>query len=218
MCAVADPIPRDFRIYIENLYSQIPKGDLEHVLDNLIFLLELGKDRRQSLRSFLDQVARMIFKLFDVEEISIGLKDRKEDRWRYEIVFGYTRAVEAKVRKLEYNRADMYEFDTYPNVKIGRLSELNPVEGMPELEADAYNRPYRVGEKRQSVDDFHEGDFVDFWVYGPGKEIIAWIELSRPKNGKMLPRANVRWIELIAGACSPIILQKWKAESKKEVP
>ncbi len=215
MSPVKDPIPREFRQQMEKAYSTVPQGDLERVLDNLVYLIEFGKDRRQSLRSFLEQVARTIFKLFDFEEVSIGLKDKKEDKWRYEVIFGYTKQVESNLRKIEYDRDDMFGSSKYPNIQIGRLSELIVVEGIPDEESNFYNRPFKVGAKRQSMDEFHEGDFMDFWIYGPNKEIISWIELSRPRTGKMPQRSTVRWVELIAGACSSIIRNKWIEEQRK---
>jgi hypothetical protein len=84
-----DPIDRQYRAFIESTYSPIPKDDQEKIIDNILTLVEMGHDKKQPLRSTLDFAAKMIFKPFDFHEIGIGLKNRKDGLYRYDILFGY---------------------------------------------------------------------------------------------------------------------------------
>ncbi len=187
------------------VYSVVPKDDAERVIDNLVSLLEMAQDRKQPLKAILEAAAKTISRLFGVREVTVGLKNRAADIWAYEVVYGLPKDVEARILKVRYDRADMFSQEKFPNVKTGRLSELNPVEGMPTVETDQYGRPYRWGQPRRSLDEFHVGDFWDFWMYDSKREIIGWIEVSSPTSGKLLPRQDVRWIELFAAFCSSIV-------------
>jgi len=159
-----EPISPEFRRHLETTYSPIPKDEGEKIADSLIDLMVLGSNRRQSLKAFFEQVVRFAFRQFGFSEVAIGLKERNEDIWRYEVAFGFTKDVEAKIFRTRYDRDDMYSQERFPNIKTGKLSELNVAEGLPLIETDKYDRPYRWNAKRTSHEDFLAGDFLDFWM------------------------------------------------------
>jgi len=198
-------IPSDFKRFVETFYAPVPRDESERIAMNFVDLVSLGSDRRQPLKVFFDQVMRFIFRQFGFSEIAIGLKDRNEEVWRYETAFGFTKEVEAKLFRTRYDRSDMYSQERFPNIKIGRVSELNVAEGLPEEETDKYDRPYRWHTKRQSPEEFLPGDFIDSWMLDEKKEIIGWIEVSGPKDRKQPPRSTVRWIELLACLSSEVV-------------
>lgn len=210
--AKKDPIGVEYRKHLENLYSVVPKDEQERIIDNIVTILEVTQDRKQTLKSVFELVAKIVSRVFGFREVAIGLKDRAADIWKYEVLYGFQAETEAKIMRVRYSRADMVSPETYPNVKTGRTSELNPVEGMPVTETDAYNRPFRWGQPRRSMDEFHAGDFLDFWMYDSRKEIIGWIEVSSPLTGKLPPRTDVRWIEMIAMICANFVRQRWLEE------
>jgi len=207
-----DPLDRKLKSYIETTYSPIPRDEQERIIDNVISLIELAQDKKQNSRSIMDHVAKMIFRLFSFDEIAVGLRDRRSGVYRYEVLFGYRKEVIDKFRRIEYSYHDMVSYDRFPNVKIGRLSEFNPVEGLPEREKDLYDRPLIISQKRTGPDDFHEGDYIDVWMYDYRKDLIGWIELSRPRSGKLPPRMAIRWIELIASISASIVAHRWAEE------
>lgn len=210
---IKDPIDWNFKSFLQTRYSIIPKNDLERVLDGVLELIELSRVKKRDVKPLLEQAAKMIFKLFDFDEIGIGLKNTKDGMYRYEVLFGYTKTTEAAFRKLAYSPEDMVSYDRYPFVKIGRISELNPVEGIPEKERQLYDRPLAVDIPRASPDDFHEGDYIDVWMYDGGRNLIGWFELSKPRNGKMPTCETVRWIEVIVDVCGLILERMRKDES-----
>ncbi len=207
-----DPIDRKYRALIETTYSPIPKDEFEKIVDNILTLIEMGNDRKQPLNSTLDFAAKIIFKLFDFHEIGIGLKNRKDGLYRYEILFGFRKEVAENFKKMKYTSEDMVSNERFPFIKIGRLSELDPVEGLPESEESLFNRPFQLKAERRSPDEFHEGDYIDVWMYSQNREIIGWFELAGPINDKLPSRAHMRWIELIVAVCSSIVTVKWSEE------
>jgi hypothetical protein len=208
-----NPIDWSFKSHLQTKYSVVPKTDLERVLNNILELVELSREMKHDVRSILELAARMIFKLFDFDEIGIGLKNPKDGLYRYEVLFGYSRDTEMAFRKLEYAHEDMVSYDRYPFVKIGGISELDPVEGIPEGEKYLYERPSAVDLPRASPDDFHEGDYIDVWMYDGKRDLIGWFELSKPRNGKMPTCDTVRWVELIVEICGLIVERKRKDEN-----
>lgn len=209
----SDTIPAEYRRFVEDTYSLISKNDEEKILDNLIDIMALGMDGKQPLRSVLEHVERFVFRQWGFGEIAIGLKDKREDIWKYEVTLGFPKAVELKLARTRYDRADMYSQEKFPNIKTGRLSELNVAEGLPIIETDRYDRPFKWGAKRTDLTDFLPGDFLDFWMLDDKKEIIGWIEVSSPKGGKQPPRATVRWLELVASICSEIVRSRYAEEA-----
>ncbi|MBN1677755.1 MAG: hypothetical protein JW880_04380 [Candidatus Thermoplasmatota archaeon] len=203
-----DPIDWGFKNYLQNRFSTVPKNDLEKILDNILGLIELSRDKKRDVKSILEQAARTIFRLFDFQEIAIGLKNPKDGLYRYEVLLGYSRNTEMAFRKLQYTSEEMVSYDRYPFVKIGRISELDPVEGISENEKHLYDRPLALGYPRASPEDFMEGDYIDVWMYDGGGDLIGWLELSKPRNGKMPSSDTVRWIEVIADVCALIVDRK----------
>ncbi len=208
----ASPIDPQLRKYIEMTYSPIPRDDQEKFIDAIVSLIELGRDRKQSLHTFLDHVAKTIFRFFAFDEIGIGLYNRFENNFHYEIVFGYQGDLATEYLKIKYDHDDMVSQDRFPYIKTGKLSELAPVEGLPETERKLLNRPYAGSLARGAGDEFHEGDYIDFWFYGHQNEILGWIEVSKPRSGKLPTRKTVRSIEVVASVCSYVIRQRWLQE------
>ncbi len=209
----ANAIDPQLRKHIETTYTPIPKDEQEKFIEALVSLIELGRDRKQSVHSFLEQVSRTVFRLFSFDEIAIGLYDRQENNFYYDVLFGYTGDLATQYLKIRYDYEDMVSQDRFPYIKTGKLSELAPVEGLPGSERTLLNRPYAGSLARGEMDQFHEGDYIDFWMYGgPQKNIVGWIEVSKPRSGKLPARKTVRSLEVIASICSFVIRQKWLQE------
>jgi hypothetical protein len=205
-------IENQYRSYVETTYYPVPKDQQEKIIDSLLSLLELAGERRQPLRDILEQACRTMFRLFGFREISIGLKSREDFLYRYEVLFGYRRDVIDNMRKMKYTFEDMVSQEKFPHIKMGKLSELNPVEGLPEWERGLFSRPSQLEVKREIQTEFLEGDYIDVWIHGNNGDLVGWIELSNPLDGKLPERATVRWIELIASILGHIISEKWMEE------
>jgi len=209
-------LDRNFSSFLRAKYSPIPKDDTEKVIDGIASTMALANDRNQTLRSVLDGVARMIYRLFEFKEIAIGLKSEKDGLFRYEILLGFKRESELAHRRIAYDEKDMMDTTEYPGVKLGKYSEYCTSEAL-EYERDdmeTFNRPIIVTQVRKSHEEFLEGDYIDFYIYGYDKELIGWIEVGRTGDGKLPARSTVWYIELIASILA-ILIQKDRAKSKK---
>jgi hypothetical protein len=207
-------IDGQLRQYIESRYSPIPRDDQEKLIDALVGLTEFGRDKKQTLHAFLEQAARVIFRFFAFNEIIIGLYDRKQKDFYHETVFGYRSDIAGELKKLRYNLQDMVGQDRFPFIKIGKISEIDPVEGLPEDERQLFNRPYAGSIARKELDEFHEGDYIDVWMYDSRKNIIGWLEISAPRTGKLPPRIAVMWAEVIASICASVVRYRWLLEDR----
>lgn len=200
------------KTYIETTYNPIPKDEQERLIDGLVTLIQMGQNKRDSLRSVLEYVTKMIFKYFDFHEIGIGVKSRRDQLFRYEILFGYRKDLQDQFAKVAYTYEDMVEYHRFPYVKMGKLTDLVFAEGMPDKEKVLFARPIQLDAVRQSLDTFHEGDYIDVYMHGPNRKLLGWIELSSPLTRKLPTRSTIRWLELIATICGYIISEKWKDE------
>jgi hypothetical protein len=199
----------DLRRFLESKYSLVSKDEDEKIVQTLTDLMAIGTDGAQPLKVFFDRVLRFVFRQFGFTEVAIGLKERNENVWRYEAVYGFKKEVEAELFKTRYDHDDMYSQARFPNIKTGKLSELNVAEGLPEAETDVYDRPFQWRSKRATYEDFQLGDFLDFWMLDENKEIIGWIEVSAPIDKKQPSKATVRWLELLASLCMEILICRY---------
>lgn len=207
-----DPIDRHYRAFIENTYTPVPKDDFEKMIDSILTLVDMGHDRKQPLSLTLDFAAKMLFRMFKFREIAIGLKDKKDGLFRYEIILGFRKEVEDRYHRTAYTHEDMVSTEKYHSIRMGRTAEFFPVEGVVQEESDLFNRPFQLGAQRKAQDDFHEGDYIDVFMFSQNREPIGWFELANPMGDKLPPRSDIRSIELIVGICSSIVELKWSQE------
>ncbi len=208
----ADPIDRQYRAFIENTYTPVPKDDFEKMIDSILTLVDMGHDRKQPLSLTLDFAAKMLFRTFKFREIAIGLKDKKDGLFRYEILLGFRKEVEERYHKTSYTHEDMVSTEKYHFIRMGRTAEFFPVEGTVQDESALFNRPLQLESQRKSQDDFHEGDYIDIFMFSQNREPIGWFELADPMGDKLPSRSDIRSIELIVGICSSIVELKWIQE------
>lgn len=210
-----DPIKKEYYTFLTKYYPLNPQNEQEKLIDKIHSLIEIAKDDKQTVKAVIETTGRIIHRYFEFGEVGIGLKSRKDGIYRYEYLFGFRKEIEKNFMKTEYNYEDMTNPEKFPFVKVGKYAELDPVEGLPEEEISLLNRPAIVGKKRESFEDFLEGDYFDILMYGNNNELIGWIDLSLTKTGKLPSRSCMRWIELIANICGLAIQKKWNDEDLK---
>jgi len=206
------PIGLDFVSKLKDVYSTISKTEEERMMAEISGLIEFSLDRKNTLPKILDRIARLIAKYFEFKSVSIGLKG-DDGLYRYVAFFGHPREAEEALRKQKYSSEDMLDYDRYPNIRIGAISQYNPVEGflVDDEELVAHHRPQLLKKPRSDTGACLPGDYVDFYMYGHENRLIGWIELSETKDGRLPPRSSIRWIELITRTSAALIQNKMKS-------
>jgi len=166
----------------------------------------VSKHQKDSIGTFLLDAAMMITRLFEFKEVAFGLKDTADGRFKYAVTLGFLPATQEAMRKIAYTIEDMNDNTNYRSIKLGRVSEF--VIDSPEQDLRAFNRPALVHKKRSSLDEFLEGDYIDIYLFGTADEMIGWLELAGPKNGKIPGGDTIRWLELIVSIIGRIAWER----------
>ncbi len=180
-------------------YAPVASTEDEQVIESLDLLSAHAKMPGQSTQAFLNEVARVIYKSFGFKEISIGVKD-KDGVFRYAAMLGFRDDVKTMQHRPSYTLEEMMDKRAYPSAKIDRTVEIHLKEDRPadEGEDGMYNRPSLMGQERISPDTMMEGDYIELRIHGPNDDLLGWIELSCPRDGKFPSRGTVKWLEFIS--------------------
>lgn len=205
-------VDAQLRQYLEVKYSTAPVNDRERMMEALVGLMEYARDEKESLHSFLDRAAETISRSLGFEEIVIGLHDREKNDYYHEVVFGYGNDIPIGLKQLRYSREDLASQRRSMGVRIGKLSEFSPVEGMSEPKRKLLDVPPAGADSARFLDKFRRGDFIDTWMRDQRKNLIGWIGVSRPHHSRFPPKIDVLWLELTASICACVISWHWQKE------
>jgi len=211
------PIAKEIEALLKKRYSQATQSEEQKILDglqNFIAHIKLGR----SSRNLLQEAARTIHRVFPFQEIAIGIRNPDDGLYRYDTFIGYTREAEEEFKKQAYDLKTFFDPGEFPSVRICKLIDLSIAENEPQMEREqaCWNRPALLKVPRKSPDEFTEGDYLDVLVYGEDNELIAWIELSAPRDGKMPSSSTLKGLELFAAVLS-LALQSL-APKEKDIP
>ena len=196
---------------IRDRYSPIPRNENEKVMDGIQKLMLIARDPTMPLKTFLDEMGKLIHRLFDFREIAIGMKSKNDDLFRYEVLIGFSSDAQRARKKLTYTHDDMLDSKKYPNgLIITKKTEFMLVEVQPYKsgEEDTFNRPNQLTKERASIEDIIDGNYIDIYLFGRKDEVVGWIELSGTRSGKMPSRSTIRWLELISSILASIICER----------
>lgn len=185
--------------YLLERYAPVASTEDEQKIEALDSLAMRAKMPSQSTAVFLNDVARVVYKSFEFKEVSLGAKDR-DGEYRYVAMLGLRDEVKASMQKLSYTLDDMMDTRTYPGKRVNKIIEIHLIEDAPlkEGEENMYNRPSLIGKDRESPESMVEGDYLELSILGPDDELLGWIEISGPRDGKFPPRSTVKWLEFLS--------------------
>jgi len=199
---------KEARFLIER-YSPVPGNEDEKAIEALESLVSHAKTMSQSPHTFLHEVARTIYRLFEFKEIAIGLRE-KDGMYRYIAMMGFRDEAESARKKIVYTPADMADTKTWPGTRISKVTFIHFFEdqAFKEGEEGTYNRPSMMGISRPSLENMIEGDNIEVGIQGPDNDLIGWMELSNPRDGKFPSRTAIKWLELISIITASILKSK----------
>lgn len=191
-----DDVARKLRL--DYLYAQ--KDQNQKTLDGVQVLMEHFQKYDFSLDAFLNDTLNLMRRRLWIREITVALLDKKEDLYRYKLQSGLRREAWEAHTGLSYRPADIVNPAVYNGREISKATTLYLAEDHPygQGEDDTYSRPIMLQSKRTAVDDSIEGDYLDSWMFGKGKDIVGWIEYSGTTGGKLPDAITLKWIELLA--------------------
>lgn len=196
---ITPQIARDIEDLLRKRYAQIPKEDNEKIIDGIqTFMTHISL--RRSSRALLQEAAKTLHRIFPFQEIAIGIKSPEDGLYRYEAFIGYTHEAEETFRKLVYTLDEFFDQGEFPSIRISKLIDFAVAENEPaqEKEQECWNRPSLLKVPRKTPDEFLEGDYIDVLLYGEGNEMIGWLELSAPRDGRMPSGSVLKGIELFS--------------------
>lgn len=154
----------------------------------------------QSAQQILNSAARLIFRYLDFTQVMIGLRSKEDGLFRHVVILGRTPTAKESLMKLAYTRDEMRVCKRYPGLVISKYCEFSIREDKPfsAEEINAFNRPKLLSKKRDTLLEMGEGDYIDVYIYDGKDDMVGWMELSNPKDGKAPSREMVRWLEMFA--------------------
>lgn len=192
-------------------YSRGIKDNITRDLEAVCGLCRMLERPDLDTDAFTEEAANLISKIFGIDTVAIGVRDPVDKLYKYRAVVGLEKEAEEGYKSLAYTREQLLEPSTYPSYEISDHTRLFLTEDHPYAagEESTYHRPGLIGLKRRTITDCLEADYMDFFFYGPGGDVLGFIETSGTRLRKLPDTATIRWIELIASIMG-IVLQAKK--------
>jgi hypothetical protein len=211
------PITKEIEGLLKKRYSQATPSEEQKILDGLQNFISHIKLHRSS-RNLLQEAAKTIHRVFPFQEVALGIRNPEDGLYRYDTFIGYSREAEAEFKKQVYDLKTFFDPGEFPSVRISKMIDLTLAENEPRMEKEqaCWNRPTLLKVPRKSPDEFTEGDYMDVFAFSEDNELIAWIELSAPRDGKMPSSSTLKGLELFAAVLS-LGLQSL-APKEKDIP
>lgn len=214
---MADPkaIASRIEALLKSRYRQVPRNDNEKFLDAVLKLWLQVLDGKMSRKSMLQEVAGVIHRSLMFQEIVIAVKDPKDGLYRNEAIVGFTKEVVDVMQTQAFSEAEVRTFDRLPGIKVTRLIEFTISEAPQKAgEETQFNRPMLATIPRKKDDEFTFGDYMNIYILGTDDEILGYIEVSGPRDGKMPSGARMKSLELLA-SMTGIALRCLKEDRKE---
>lgn len=180
-------------------YRQIPRDDNEKIIDAVMKFWQQIQEGKLSKNSLLQEVAGVIHMYLTFQEIAISIRDPSDGLYRYQTFVGFTDGVVKDMRSLVYNEAEVRAFDRLPGIKVSKLIEFTISEApLKAGEHTQFNRPIMVAIPRKTDDEFTFGDYMTISICGMGDELLGFMEVSGPRDGKLPTGNRMKGLELLA--------------------
>ncbi len=191
--------PLDVALKLKADYSHGMMDHTSKALDEVCALCWNLEKSNFHTQEFLEACADTICKHFGIASVAIAVRDR-DTSFRYKVVNGVDKEAVEGMKRIVYTKEQLNDDKTYPCHQISSHTKIYLSEDHPYApdEEFSYRRPGLIGMRRRAINDSLEADYIDFFFYGPDKEILGWIETSGTRMRKLPDPTTIRWIELIA--------------------
>ena len=188
-------------------YSAVYRSANEQFLKAITNFIAKAKGPEKSLESILKEALEFIRTYSQFKERAIGLRDH-DGLYRFKVIAGFDNEAESATREMVFSADDMKDIFTYRPINICRTAQfhLSERKSYKQGTENTFNRPDLLGSERKHPDDMIEGDYIEIPIQGKERDLIGWIEVSGPADGKMPKRETILRIEFFASCLVPIIL------------
>jgi hypothetical protein len=186
------------KIWIEYQYSG--KDRMNDLLDAMQGFVSRLRDPSTGLKDILQEAVNMIHDRLWIKDVTLGLKDPKDGKFRYEVMKGLKPATWDAHRKIAYTYEQFFDVNIYKPRDISKFTKLFLSEDNPYADGEegTYERPIMLKSKRRALDDSIEGDYLDIHIFGKRDELLGWIEVSGTVTNKIPDTPTIKTIELMA--------------------
>lgn len=188
----------------ESAWSLIPssqKGEVDKVL--LLSLRLLFKDRQEDI---VDELTKLIVRLFPIESMIIFTKDGKTGNFVSSGVFGYPPERLPMIKeKVTYTSEEIQMELGQVSRPMGRFSRLYPAELFKNInEKDTIETLHqdRISTPRLAKDDWHPLDRASFYMIDRSGEEIGYFYITSTTDGKMLSEDTISGLDILASVAS----------------
>jgi hypothetical protein len=186
------------KVWIDYQYSS--KDRMNDLLDAMQQFASVLKNPSVDLKKALQEGADLVHDRLWIKDVTIGLKDPKTGKFRYEVMKGLKPSTWDAHKKISYTYEQFSDVNIYKPKDISKFTKLFLSEDNPyaDGEEETYERPIMLKSKRRSLEDSIEGDYLDIHILGNGDELLGWIEISGTVTNKIPDTATIKTIELLA--------------------
>ncbi len=191
--------PQDIARKMKMDYLVARKEQTHKALEGIQSLVQQMAKQQWSLQGVLQEAASLIWRLFWIKEVTIGIRDPLNGIYKYQVMVGLREDIWLAHKRLEYRLEDFFETSTYRGTMISKYTKLLLAEENPygEGEENTYNKSMMLESRRRAPEDSIEGDYFDIHIFGPNEELLGWVEISGTKTGKFPDATVIMWIETV---------------------
>jgi len=209
--------PSDFKKHVMESYSKVSRNEDEKMMSSIMdLIISSGSWGEKSLDSFLEKVVLIMQRELSFREVSIGLKDKSDGKYRNRIVKGHSEEATAALFKVEYSHDDMFDDVKFPAIQFGRkIIELSSVAEHELEEWKTHTYPALIKRPRKSIDTMTEADYFHAYLFGGNQELVGFMEFSKWRNWALPPRRIIKVVELLSTIVGQILWQKEYAPNSR---
>lgn len=155
----------------------------------------------EDIGALLKRIAESIREQFGFDRVSISILDEERGVFTDHAMAGYSPEVESEIKSQpDAFRVDDILEDFRPDCKVSKIAYYIPVEkqSTPIEDFVAVKNLEAARAPRKSPDTWHELDLLYFALYNRRGDIIGFIQVDYPADGKVPSKETIEEIELFA--------------------
>ncbi len=148
----------------------------------------------------LEKIVRAVSETFGMRTVSIGIVDRETGDFAVRASYGYTPEIDKEIRKVRYSGERMVH-DLREEFRIGKNTYYVPADSY-EIESEDdmlfVLHPERMNRARESPEEWHELDYIDFLMYNKDGSMLGYLEIDEPDDRRVPGDEKLRAIEIFS--------------------